>query len=81
MSLSLFITGNFHLSMIPRHCDLQKPTRKTRFKDGQRYESPKNSDRCKEKIQYKEVGGCTQASWRLYDKMRIAASIAQIDNH
>ena len=29
----------------------------------------------------KEVGGCTQGSWRLSDQMRIAASIAQIDNH
>ena len=30
---------------------------------------------------FKEVGGCTQRSWRLSDRMRIAALIGQIDNH
>ena len=32
-------------------------------------------------VVHKDVGGCTQGSWRLSDQMRIAASIAQIDNH
>ena len=32
-------------------------------------------------VVHKEVGGCTQGSWRLSDQMCIAASIAQIDNH
>ena len=31
-------------------------------------------------VVHKEVGGCTQGSWRLSDQMRIAASIAQIDD-
>ena len=32
-------------------------------------------------VVHKEVGGCTQRSWRLSDQIRITASIAQIDNH
>ena len=31
------------------------------------------------KVVHKEVGGCTQGSWRLSDQMRIAASIALND--